>query len=221
MSRRKKEQRFNGNRPVRKSEYSDNRECYMDDQGNYVYRQWVDDGKGGWVLKTVCTIPVSDDGENAEWTILLDDMDCEVDRQENLIRKHRDPGFERRLSAYNNGETDFDGDSLHDPWDDVSFAANGGRDLLDIICPDEQEPEDPRLIHLRAILPKLTENQRNLILDHLGMGMQLEEIRRAEEAKTGKVITQQAMYNRWNKIIARLCKEFGVAKPRKKKASAD
>ena len=63
---RKKEQRFIDNRPVRKSEYSADRESYMDGQGNYVYRQWQQTSSGKWELVPVCTIPVGENGENAD-----------------------------------------------------------------------------------------------------------------------------------------------------------
>lgn len=45
----------------------------------------------------------------------------------------------------------------------------------------------------------------------------LEDVRREEEARTGKTVTQQAISNRWNKIIAKGCKHFGVEKSRKRK----
>ncbi len=216
---RRKEQRFNGNRPVRKSEYAPDRECHMDRHGNYVYCQWTEDGKDNWVLKPVCVIPVDDAGNNAEWTILLDDMDTEEDRRNNKIRKHRDPRFEDAQSRYNSEESDDDGDLVADPWDAVSYSMHQGQDITDLIEPDEEtEPDDrPLMTRLLAAMAKLTPAQRDLIYDHLGACRQLEEIRREEEERTGKRITEQAMNNRWNKIIARLCKEMGVPKPRKKR----
>lgn len=48
----------------------------------------------------------------------------------------------------------------------------------------------------------------------LGERKFLEEIRREEETATGKKITKQAMHNRWNKIIAKAYKYFGVEKPK-------
>ena len=216
---RRKEQRFNGNRPVRKSEYAPDRECHMDRHGNYVYCQWTEDGKDNWVLKPVCVIPVDDAGNNAEWTILLDDMDTEEDRRNNQIRKHRDPRFEDAQSRYNSEESDDYGDLVADPWDAVSYSMHQGQDITDLIEPDEEtEPDErPLMTRLLAAMAKLTPAQRDLIYDHLGACRQLEEIRREEEERTGKRITQQAMHNRWNKIIARLCKEMGVPKPRKKR----
>lgn len=216
---KRKEQQFNGNRPVRKSEYAPGRECHMDKRGNYVYSQWVEDGKDNWVLKPVCVIPVADNGANAEWTIMLDDMDCEEDRQNNLIRKHRDPRFEDAQSRYNSEESDDDGDLVADPWDAVSYSMHQGQDITDLIEPDEETGPDerPLMTRLLAAMAKLTPAQRDLIYDHLGACRQLEEIRREEEERTGKRITQQAMHNRWNKIIARLCKEMGVPKPRIKR----
>lgn len=42
----------------------------------------------------------------------------------------------------------------------------------------------------------------------------LEDIRREEEAATGKKVTKQAVHNRWARIITKGCKHFGVKKPR-------
>ena len=220
---RRKEQRFNENRPVRKSEYTPDRECRMDKRGNYVYSQWVEDGKGNWALKPICVIPVDNAGANAEWTIMLDDMDCEEDRQNNLIRKHRDPRFEDAQSRYNSEESDDDGDLVADPWDAVAYGMQQGQDITDLIEPEEEAgPEErPLMKRLLAAMDKLTPAQRDLIYNHLGACRQLEEIRREEEVKTGRRITQQAMHNRWDKIITRLCKEMGAPKPRKKRESAD
>ena len=53
-----------------------------------------------------------------------------------------------------------------------------------------------------------------MLYAHLGERKFLEDIRREEEAATGKKITKQAMHNRWNKIIAKACKYFGVEKPK-------
>ena len=182
---KKKERQFNGNRPVRKSEFDPQRESFMDGQGNYVYCQWVEDGKGGWKLKPVAQIPVSDDGTNADWSMLLDDMDCEIDRQNNLIRKNcvRDPAEIQEKIC---GMTEETGDSEGD------------------------HPTDVLLQRLESALSVLSEKQRDLIYMHMGMMMQLEEIRRIEEQITGREIKQQAMFNRWKKIINRLCNELDV-----------
>ena len=187
---RRKERQFNGNRPIRKSEFDPQRESFMDGQGNYVYCQWVEDEKGGWKLKPVAQIPVSDDGTNADWSMLLDDMDCEIDRQNNLIRKNcvRDPAEIQEKIC---GMTEETGDS------------------------EAENSLDALLRKLESALNVLNKEQINLIELHMGRMMKLEEIRRAETEATGKIITKQAMYNRWAKIIRRLRKELDIQNSRK------
>lgn len=51
-------------KPVRTSEYDENRGSYMDADGNYVYTTWEKRGKK-WVEVPVCTIPLEENGENA------------------------------------------------------------------------------------------------------------------------------------------------------------
>ena len=65
-----------------------------------------------------------------------------------------------------------------------------------------------------AFIETLTPAQQDLLYAHLGERKFLEDIRREEEAATGKKITKQAMHNRWNKIITKACKYFGVEKPK-------
>lgn len=54
---------------------------------------------------------------------------------------------------------------------------------------------------------------------NLGKLKEIKDLRKVwpHEARTGKTVTQQAISNRWNKIIAKGCKHFGVEKSRKRK----
>lgn len=216
---RKKEQRFIDNRPVRKSEYSSDRESFMDGQGNYVYCQWQQASSGKWELVPVCTIPVGENGENAEWTILLDDLDCEEDRRNDAIRRNTDTEFQAVQSSHSShGSADVHTSRGRepDPWEAEAYRRQRGKSLLDEILLTEEE-EGPLMTALLAAMDKLTDRQRDMIYQHLGMGMFLEDIRREEENTTGKKVSQQAVSARWDKIITRLCKELGVPKPRKRK----
>ena len=81
----------------------------------------------------------------------------------------------------------------------------------------EDAPMDEKVQKILEFMEGLTEAQRDLVYDHLGAWKYLEDVRREEEARTGKAVTQQAISNRWNKIITKGCKDFGVEKPRKRK----
>ena len=207
---KKKERRYdeNGN-PIRMSEFARDRECYMTTGGGYTYRQWQKDGKGDWQLRTVCSVPISEDGASAEVTIALDDADCAVDRQENRIRKERDGGFELRRADYES--TDEDSDQKTDPWDKVAY---------DQWVREQNEPEDstddrmPRLVEL---LDTLTDEQRELIRMHLNMNMQFEAIARLISDQSGKPISRQAVSKRWYKILSILRRGFGISEDSDKK----
>lgn len=67
-------------KPERTSKYDENRGSYMDAEGNYVYTTWEKVGRQ-WVERPLCTIPLGENGENAEWVIMLDSDDHDVDLQ--------------------------------------------------------------------------------------------------------------------------------------------
>ena len=71
MAAQNEDSKNNVVKPVRTSEYDEYRGSYMDADGNYVYTTWDKRGKK-WVEVPVCTIPLGENGENAEWIIMLD-----------------------------------------------------------------------------------------------------------------------------------------------------
>lgn len=64
----------------------------------------------------------------------------------------------------------------------------------------------------------LTEDQWNLFYEHLGLNKGFTEIAAEESRRLNKTITRQAIQNRWNKLIAKLCKAFGVPVPKRTKS---
>lgn len=214
---KKKEQKFNEkNRPVRKSEFDPEREAFMSKDGGYTYNQWVQQPNGLWELKPTCTINIGEDEVTSEVTIVLDDMDCADDRANNQIRKHRDKVFEEQRAAYEADPTDENGDKRVDPWDKASYQAMRGTDILDQIFP-ENKPTDTRMEKLLELMAGLTEEQRDLIYDHLGARKQFTQIAAEESERKGKTVTRQAISNRWDRILAKLCKGFNVPKPVRRK----
>lgn len=214
-----KEQKFNENgTPVRKSEYSEDRECFMDGNGNYVYNSWVRQPNGKYRLEPVCIAKIGEEGVTAEYTILLDDMDCEDDRKNEAIRKNRDGAYEAAVTAYENDCLDDDGDKKVHPLDKATFKTNQCRDLADLLYGDKPA-EDPRILQLRVFMDKLlTVDQWNLFYDHLGLNKGFTEIAAEESLRLNKKVTRQAVQNRWNKIIAKLCKAFEVPVPKRTKS---
>ena len=217
---KKKEQKYKDNRPVRKSEFDPEREAYMSKDGGYTYNQWVQQPNGLWELKPTCTVNIGEDEVSSEITIVLDDMDCEDDRANNMIRKTRDKKFEEQRAAYDADPADENGDKRIDPWDKASYQAAQGTDILDQIFP-EDKPADARMEKLLELMAGLTEAQRDLIYDHMGARKQFTQIAAEESERKGKKVTRQAISNRWDRILTKLCKGFGVSKPVRRKDKED
>ena len=217
---KRKEQKYKDNRPVRKSEFDPEREAYMNKDGGYTYCQWVQQPNGLWELKPTCTVNIGEDEVTSEITIVLDDMDCEDDRANNMIRKTRDKRFEEQLAAYDADPADENGDKRIDPWDKASYQASQGTDILDQVFPEEK-PVDARMEKLLELLAGLTEEQRNLVYDHLGARKQFTQIAAEEAKRNCKKVTRQAISNRWDRILTKLCKGFDVPKPVRRKDKED
>lgn len=217
---KRKEQKFKDNHPVRKSEFDPEREAYMSKDGGYTYCQWMEVSTGKWELKPTCTVSIGEDEVTSEITIVLDDMDCEVDRQNNLIRKHRDKVFDEQCAAYDADSSDENGNKRVNPWDKASYQTAQGADILDQIFP-EDKPADARMKKLLELLEELTKEQRDLIYDHLGARMQFTQISAAESERKGKKVSRQAISNRWDRILAKLCRGFGIPKPIRRSDNTD
>lgn len=139
--------------------------------------------------------------------LLGDDEDVEQDEYE----RHTDKVFSDRLARYERSGKS--GEDVVNPWDEIEDIKS---DPFTLLFP-EDAPMDEKVAAILEFMEGLTEAQRDLVYDHLGAWKYLEDVRREEEARTGKTVTQQAISNRWNKIIAKGCKHFGVEKSRKRK----
>lgn len=187
----------------RKSHFNDARDSYLDDQGNYIYTQWVQQPNGTWKREVVATIPFSD--ETRDIIILLDQDDHDADLADRYAEENADYNIrnKRQKQKAKDDDTEFDSDPIE---------AIPAPSTID----DDTEPEVNALLQEIAdfIRTELSEEQQNLLFAHLGEGRFLEDIRREEEATTGKKVTKQAVHGRWNRILAKACKHFGVDKPK-------
>ncbi len=199
----------------RTSHYREDRKNYMTEDG-YTYWRWDEDlqkeipvhiGLGEEYIDPDGTVRTID----REILILIDSIDHDEDVREETEERNRDVVFADKVVRHELvGNT---GENAKNPWDTI---ADPNADSFSILY-EEDAPVDEKVLKILEFMDKLTDAQRDLIYDHLGAWKYLEDIRREEEARTGKEITQQAMSNRWNKIIARGCKYFGVEKPRKRR----
>lgn len=186
-----------------------NRTAYLDDNGDYVYVEDVNIGtaeRPNWIRKEVTRIKAGDYPEIIE---ALKECDKEEALQERYDRNHSDYGFlnaQRQLTR--NDEECSDTAPIENICDPHG-------DILDILLSDGEEEGNPKVQALMLVMKeKLTEEQRGMIYDHLGSWMYLEEIREREIEETGRMITQQAISKRWNRIMQIVCAEFDVPVPK-------
>lgn len=191
----------------RKSHFNNSRDSYVDESGNYIYTQWVQQENDRWEREVVATIPFTD--ENRDIIILLDQDDHDADLGGRYDDENADYSFlnQQKKSNLDSAEDD---DFRDDPIDCI---VDKSADTFSLLF-QEEAPTDPRIAEITEWIHSLPESQINLIYEHLGAMKFLEDIRREEELCTAKAITKQAMHNRWNKIIAKARKHFGVDKPK-------
>ena len=188
----------------RKSHFNNNRDSYVDDQGNYVYTQWVKRDNGKWEREVVATIPFTD--ETRDIIIYLDADDHDFDLDERYEEENADYGFRNKCKKAKKQDDDMEFDV--DPIEEIP-------DPTAVTSDEEPVPEDPMITKIAEFIrTELTEEQQSLLFGHLGEGKFLEDIRREEEAATGKKVSKQAVHNRWNRIVTKACKHFGVDKPK-------
>ena len=199
----------------RTSAFREDRKNYLTESG-YTYYRWDEDLK----KEVPVNIALGDEFQNADGTtgtidreilFLLDSIDHDEDVEQDEYERHTDKVFSDRLARYERSGKS--GEDVANPWDEIEDTKS---DQFTLMFP-EDAPMDEKVAAILEFMEGLTEAQRDLVYDHLGAWKYLEDVRREEEARTGKAVTQQAISNRWNKIIAKGCKHFGVEKPRKRK----
>ena len=173
----------------RKSKINTDKDAYLDANGNYVYTHMVRRTNGQWEREIIDIVPLT--SENTECIIVLEVNENNTALAERYDAENADYHFIAKKNT-----------DQGDPLDKIPGNISTG------------SSEFPDIKPILAFIETLTPAQQNLVYAHLGEGKFLEDIRREEEAATGKKITKQAMYNRWNKIITKACKYFGVEKPK-------
>ena len=199
----------------KKSHFNDSRDSYVDENGNYVYTRWVKRGKGKWEREVIATIPFTD--ENRDIIILLDQDDHDCDLQERYDEENADYGI-RNQQNNSHGDSEDEDDFDSDP---IECIADPNGDVFTQLYTDEQQV-DPVVQEMETFVrSELSDEQQDLFFGHMGEGKYLEDIRREEEATTGKKVTKQAVHGRWDRIVTKTCKHFGVEKPKQEHKKKD
>ena len=197
-----------------KSHYNDDRDSYIDKNGNYVYTQWVKVGKT-YERRVVDIIPLTE--ENRDIIILLDGSDHDMDLQDRYAAENADYGMENRKQRQADGsQTDGDDDQTFDS-DPMESIADPRADVMKTLFPDDT-PGNPLVMQAEEFIEThLKPAQQDMIYGHLGEGKYLEDLRREENERTGKEVKKAAYHDRWDRIIQKGCRYFGVEKPKQQK----
>ena len=197
-----------------KSHYNDDRDSYIDKNGNYVYTQWVKVGKS-YERRVVDIIPLTE--ENRDIIILLDGSDHDMDLQDRYAAENADYGMENRKQRQADGsQTDGDDDQTFDS-DPMESIADPRADVMKTLFPDGT-PGNPLVTQAEEFIEtQLKPAQQDMIYGHLGEGKYLEDLRREENERTGKEVKKAAYHDRWDRIIQKGCRYFGVEKPKQQK----
>ena len=198
----------------KKSQFNDRRDSYVDANGNYVYTEWVKVGKK-WERRVVATIPL--DAENRDFIIMLDGSDHDMDLQDRYAAENADYGMENRKQRQADGsQTDGDDDQTFDS-DPMESIADPRADVMKTLFPDDT-PGNPLVTQAEEFIEtQLKPAQQDMIYGHLGEGKYLEDLRREENERTGKEVKKAAYHDRWDRIIQKGCRYFGVEKPKQQK----
>ena len=197
-----------------KSHYNDDRDSYIDKNGNYVYTQWVKVGKS-YERRVVDIIPLTE--ENRDIIILLDGSDHDMDLQDRYAAENADYGMENRKQRQADGsQTDGDDDQTFDS-DPMESIADPRADVMKTLFPDDT-PGNPLVTQAEDFIEtQLKPAQQDMVYGHLGEGKYLEDLRREENERTGKEVKKAAYHDRWDRIIQKGCRYFGVEKPKQQK----
>ena len=197
-----------------KSHYNDDRDSYIDKNGNYVYTQWVKVGKS-YERRVVDIIPLTE--ENRDIIILLDSSDHDMDLQDRYAAENADYVMENRKQRQADGsQTDGDDDQTFDS-DPMESIADPRADVMKTLFPDDT-PGNPLVTQAEEFIEtQLKPAQQDMVYGHLGEGKYLEDLRREENERTGKEVKKAAYHDRWDRIIQKGCRYFGVEKPKQQK----
>lgn len=175
---------INDNQYQRKARYNPDRETYVDENGNYVYRIWNEETRS--YRQEVCV--VGEGGFTAEIRTMLDEMDADEERRLDADDHHIDKIFEGRKQTHGadkSGRTPNPMDLLPQPRQ---------RTFQDALR------EDPRVGQLLIAMEQLTPDQVDLIYAIYG------EMKFGADVAREQGVSRQAINNRLKKIHARLAK---------------
>lgn len=193
------------------SGFNDDRDSYVTDDGDLVYLEWVKVGKQ-WMRREVARISYAELEAMGQTEVVftIDESHRQMDLQKDHDERNRDKVMEKwQAGEYGDDETDFKEDPL-------TQIADPAGDAFNQLFPEDEEPENPQITIVREVIESLPEKEQEMFWARYGELKFLEDIRRDDLAREGKVRSQQAYSKRHNKIISKACDALGAEKPRKR-----
>ena len=162
--------------------FNTNRPHYTDKEGNYVYtyQELKDDGT---YIDAKTVIELTDETVNI--IRVLQEFDRQMDLQDTYQRWHEDKLIKNPKFENEDGE-----EYKTTPLENV---ADKKADLYKILFEDDEETTSAKYDDFMATL---TENQRDLIYDHVNLGKSLAQISK----ENGNKVSIKAYESRWAKI---------------------
>ncbi len=190
--------------------YETDRYCYRQDETHYVYREWVETGKGkGYYIDHIFTV-----GECGITLELLDVLQEEDDREE-----QESENVERYEEPFDYDENDA-ADNDFDYYDNINVNYMGKKDIHNLaasykgspefIGPEavlfaDREPGKAEIDFNRHVRPKLSEDQINLIYDYFGMAKTIQQIvDEFTDESDGTSEKCRTLSDKWNLIFTKV-----------------
>lgn len=191
---------------TKKSGTNFDRDSYVTPEGDIVFTQHIKLENGLWKRVEVGRVTWAEleaTGQT-EIAVFLDEDDAEWDAAERRNTRHC-------CSQYGKRDDPEGGEPIS--VDRFCYMIDPHASIEEQLFPEEQTINE-LAEKVRSVVDQMTDAQQDLFWEHVGMGKFLEDIRREDLQKNGEAPSQQSYSKRWNKILAKICKELGVPKPR-------
>lgn len=187
----------------RKRKYDENRDTFFSADGKYYCYKY-------WNPAEECVVTQKlEIGKDLtmDLTLFLEESDYDMDLNDDKQDALQDPLFKSNVQQH---YANCGNENTVDPWDKL---ANRRDSVEAVLFP---EPENPEIALVRHVIDEeCTEAQKDLFYMHFGMKIQLETIRQAEAARTGKLVSNAAFNNRKNKILNKVAKALGTERAKR------
>ena len=190
----------------KKSHFDPKRLVGITDDCSLVYLEEYKQGNR-WLHRVKDRIPFTT--ETAQFIIEIDEELRREELQQEYDAKHADYDVLNKQSKQTRDEGDNEFDT-----EPVECIPDPRPSSIDRLFMDEEQM-DPMEAKIRAAVETCSEKQQDIFYGHFGELKQLEKMRVEEETATGKVVSQQAFFDRKKKLIQSVARHLGVEPPKR------